>query len=62
MSDLSLHSQPDGYHDWLISLKEKIYDSQQTATLAVNQELILLYWNIGNEILERQTARGCGRR
>ena len=30
------------------------------AALAVNQELILLYWGIGREILERQAREGWG--
>jgi hypothetical protein len=30
------------------------------AAMAVNQELILLYWGIGKEILERQASEGWG--
>lgn len=46
------------YVIWLSSLKERIHNSQQRATLAVNRELIELYWQIGNEILVRQTTQG----
>jgi hypothetical protein len=28
--------------------------------LAVNRELVLLYWQIGRDILERQAAQGWG--
>lgn len=31
-----------------------------TAALAVNNELVQLYWHIGNEIISRQTAQGWG--
>jgi hypothetical protein len=32
------------------------------AALAVNRELVLLYWQIGREILTRQEQEGWGRR
>ena len=57
---ISLQQIPAGYTDWLISLKNKIYKSQQRATLAVNQKLIMLYWQIGKDILERQENQGWG--
>ena len=41
---------PIGYIDWLSELKIKIHNAQQRATLAVNNELVRLYWQIGNEI------------
>jgi hypothetical protein len=45
------------YQELLISLKQRIRTSQLRAALAVNQELILLYWQIGKEILLRQSQR-----
>jgi len=33
---------------------------QLQAVLAVNKELVLLYWHIGRSILERQQAQGWG--
>ena len=51
---------PNDYAAWLSNLKQKIQTSQQRAVLAVNQELVLLYWQIGNDILERQKAQGWG--
>lgn len=56
----SLITPPEGYSDWLGELKTKIHHAQQRATLAVNRELVLLYWQIGNEILVRQAAQGWG--
>jgi predicted nuclease of restriction endonuclease-like (RecB) superfamily len=52
--------QPVGYADWLAELKSRIHSAQQRATLAVNQELVLLYWQIGRDILARQLEQGWG--
>ena len=48
------------YQELLISLKQQIRTSQLRAAFAVNQELILLYWQIGKEILLRQSQQGWG--
>ena len=58
----SLSPIPDGYADWLADLKGRIHAAQQRATLAVNRELVLLYWQIGRDILSRQAAQGWGAR
>ncbi|MDD4963245.1 MAG: DUF1016 N-terminal domain-containing protein [Gallionella sp.] len=62
MSDapISLTPPPAGYADWLIDLKSRIHSAQQRATLAVNRELVLLYWQIGQDILMRQAEQGWG--
>lgn len=62
MSDAptSLTPPPEGYADWLADLKGRIHNAQQRATLAVNRELVLLYWQIGRDILARQAAQGWG--
>ena len=51
---------PEGYADWLADLKGRIHTAQQRATLAVNRELVLLYWQIGRDILARQASQGWG--
>jgi predicted nuclease of restriction endonuclease-like (RecB) superfamily len=51
---------PDGYQDLLAALKNKIRAAQGRAGLAVNRELILLYWQIGKQILELQETKGWG--
>lgn len=56
----SLTAPPDGYADWLAELKTRIHTAQQRATLAVNRELVGLYWRIGRDILDRQAAQGWG--
>ncbi len=58
----SLTPPPAGYPDWLAELKTRIYSAQQRAALAVNRELVLLYWQIGRDILERQAREGWGAR
>ncbi len=62
MSDkpISLSQPPEGYADWLAELKGRIISAQQCATLAVNRELIALYWQIGRDILARQAEQGWG--
>jgi predicted nuclease of restriction endonuclease-like (RecB) superfamily len=50
----SLTTRPEGYDEFLLKLKERIRTAQVKAVFAVNRELILLYWQIGREILERQ--------
>ena len=56
----SLTTPPEGYGEWLTDLKGRIHNAQQRATLAVNRELVQLYWQIGNDILIRQAQQGWG--
>ncbi len=51
---------PAGYADWLTALKSRIQTARLSASLAVNKELLLLYWQIGRDILERQQIQGWG--
>ncbi len=62
MSDtpLRLTEPPEGYASWLADLKDRIHNARQRASLAVNRELVLLYWQIGQDILARQAAQGWG--
>ncbi len=53
----ALTAAPAGYADWLAELKTRIHTAQQRATLAVSRELVLLYWQIGRDILERQARQ-----
>jgi predicted nuclease of restriction endonuclease-like (RecB) superfamily len=52
--------QPEGYEDFLQELKQRIRTAQVRAAVAVNRELILLYWHIGRDILNRQVRAGWG--
>jgi len=55
--NLSLSSD---YSDWLASLKKRIKGARQRALLAVNEEQIRLYHEIGAEIVQRLDSQGWG--
>lgn len=52
--------EPAGYAEFLAELKQRIERAQLRASLAVNRELVLLYWQIGREILSRQDRESWG--
>jgi predicted nuclease of restriction endonuclease-like (RecB) superfamily len=52
--------QLTGYDDFLRDLKDRIRTAQVRAALSVNRELVLLYWQIGRDILQRQQQQGWG--
>lgn len=41
---------PENYSEFLTNLKHRIRSAQVQAALAVNQELVMLYWHIGQDI------------
>jgi predicted nuclease of restriction endonuclease-like (RecB) superfamily len=45
---------PIGYAKWISDVKRRVRAAQQRASLAVNRELIALYWSIGRDLLERR--------
>jgi predicted nuclease of restriction endonuclease-like (RecB) superfamily len=49
-----------GYIDLLRELQERIQSARLHAVLTVNQELFVLYWNLGTDILARQRNEGWG--
>ncbi len=50
----------EGYDSFLEALKQRIRGAQIKAALLVNRELVLLYWQIGCDILSRQQQQGWG--
>ncbi|NMM63394.1 DUF1016 domain-containing protein [Clostridium sp. P21] len=50
-----LREYDKGYVTFFNELKDKIIDSQQKAVVSVNKKLLMLYWSIGNLILNKQT-------
>lgn len=48
----------EDYRQWLIELKGKIRSAQIKAALAVNQQLILLYWELGKTIAQKENVWG----
>ncbi len=57
MSNISIN---ESYTDLIKNLKQEISKARIRAHLAVNKELIVLYWNIGKLILERQNKEKWG--
>jgi predicted nuclease of restriction endonuclease-like (RecB) superfamily len=51
---------PPEYPAFLAALKERVLQARTTAARAVNRELILLYWDIGRGIVEKQQTAGWG--
>jgi len=56
----NLTSTVGGYAELLQLLKERIRKAQIRASLSANRELVLLYWQIGRDIIVRQAAAGWG--
>ncbi len=50
----------DDYLALLRDLKKKIQEAQIRAVTTVNRELVFLYWEIGKNILNRQSKEGWG--
>ena len=51
---------PKNYDKFFENLKRRIQEARVKASLSVNRELVLLYWHIGNQILEQQKNEGWG--
>lgn len=51
---------PEGYREFVATLKNRIRSAQVKAAVSVNRELVLLYWQIGDDILARQEREGWG--
>jgi predicted nuclease of restriction endonuclease-like (RecB) superfamily len=60
MSEASKLVASQDYQQFLKDLKNRITQPQVRAGLAVNRELVLLYWQTGRDILKNQKERGWG--
>ena len=49
-----LEKTDNEYKQWLIDLKTKIHQSQIKAAVRVNEEMLHLYWSLGQDIIVRQ--------
>jgi len=47
-----------GYVSWLGDVKMRIRSARTVAARTINRELILLYWDIGRGIVEKQQQLG----
>lgn len=52
---------PPGYAELLEDLKGRVRTAQLKAAVAVNRELVRLYWDIGRLIVDRQEREGWGK-
>jgi len=48
------------YKDWLLEIKNKVRQAQLKAVVNFNIALIELYWELGKEIVSRQTESKWG--
>ena len=48
------------YADWLDEVKTRVRSARLSASRSVNREMILLYWDIGQGIVEKQQELGWG--
>lgn len=56
----ALTREPTGYAKWIADVKQRVRAAQMRASLAVNHELIALYWSIGRDLLERRAKSTWG--
>lgn len=57
---VSLTPAPTGYLEWFADVKARIHAAQLRASLAANEVVLQLYWDLGRDILERQSREGWG--
>ena len=60
IGDRSVAAKVDGYEVWIRSIKERIQRARVKASMLVNSEQTLLYWDIGHDILEKQNKEEWG--
>jgi len=53
-------SHNNEYKHWLKDLKQKVFQSQLKAVIQVNSTLLQFYWELGEEILQRQSQASWG--
>jgi len=56
----TLTELPADYSIWLTELKQRIQHERLRVILASNSAMVLLYWDIGQRILEKQNIQGWG--
>lgn len=53
-------SMDNDYISWFKVIKEKVYRLQIKAAIAVNVELLSFYWDLGRDIIDKQTNKNWG--
>jgi predicted nuclease of restriction endonuclease-like (RecB) superfamily len=51
---------PESYAGFLVEIKDQIKQERLKAVISANSALVLMYWNIGRSILNRQNSAGWG--
>jgi len=59
-NNVTLNMDKQDFISFFDEIKNKVFTAQQKAILAVNSELVILYWEIGNGILQNQIREGWG--
>ena len=57
---VSENQMPDSYSLFLGSLKKRIQQKRLKVVLSANAALVMMYWDIGNSILQKQHNEGWG--
>lgn len=52
--------QASDYQDWLNHIKQRVVSTRMRMALAANSELIRFYWELGEQIVERETQAKWG--
>ncbi|MGW9412433.1 PDDEXK nuclease domain-containing protein [Arthrobacter cupressi] len=53
-------AMPAWYPELLASVSRQVHGGRSRAISAANREMLLAYWNIGNELSQRESAEGWG--
>ena len=56
----NLSAMPENYRNFIEEIKKQIRHERLKTVMSANKSMILMYWNIGNSILERQASEGWG--
>lgn len=56
----SLHDMPANYNAFIKEIKQRIAQQRLKTILSANAAMTVLYWEIGNAILEKQNTEGWG--
>ena len=56
MMNLKTSIVNDDYIEWLRTMKDRVRAARYRAQVAANQEMLLLYWDLGHDIIERQLS------
>lgn len=55
-----LSAMPENYQDFIQEIKDQIQHERFKTVMSANKAMVLMYWNIGKAILERQKNEGWG--